>query len=182
MRIIFLFLATMLSASLFSGCSGTPNDNAGSGLTPMPQGPVDPDNSAMVKAIQQFVAQQGAPAATSYNFSRIDLNGDGRREALVILKTPYGYWCGDYGCTMLVLKAHDEHFTLAGSIRPVRGPLYISDTQTRGWQDLIIRVSGRQDRAKDVLLRFDGRAYPNDPPALPAHDPFAFYRGRAVFK
>ena len=43
-----------------------------------------------------------------YDFRRVDLNGDGKRDALVLFTNPYGYWCGDNGCSMLVMKAEVE--------------------------------------------------------------------------
>ena len=82
------------------------------------------------------------------------------------LKSPYGYWCGVHGCAMAVFRAHARHFTLVNAIRPVRTPVYIATLKSNGWQDLIMRISGRADRAKDVAMRFDGRRYPANPGGL----------------
>lgn len=136
-------------------------------LTPMPVSTNDPDDAALTLAIQQFVQSTDAPAATGFDYVRYDLNDDGRRDALVYLKSPYGYWCGTHGCALLIFRAHDEHFTLINAVQPVRTPVHISVLKTKGWKNLVVRVSGRADKAKDVAMQFDGQRYPTDPSKLP---------------
>ena len=136
-------------------------------LTPIPAGVNDPDDAALTKAIQQFVQNTSAPAATGFDYVRYDLNDDGRRDALVYLKSPYGYWCGTHGCALLIFRAHDEHFSLINAVQPIRTPVHISTLKTKGWKNLVVRVSGRADKAKDVAMQFDGRQYPTDPSKLP---------------
>ena len=133
----------------------------------MPMGPVDPSDSIARDAVALFLKETGSPAYSSYDIRRIDLDADGRRDALVLLKSPYGYWCGAHGCAMLVLKASNDSFTLVNAIQPIREPLYIGQAQTNGWKDLIVRVSGRWDKAKDVAMKFDGSTYPSNPSNLP---------------
>jgi hypothetical protein len=70
---------------------------------------------------------------------------------------------------MLVFKAYDDHFTLVNAIQPLREPLYIDDLETKGWKNMAVRVSGRWDDAKDVVLQFDGRTYPSNPADLPPY-------------
>jgi len=118
----------------------------------------------------RFLKNSGAPISSTYNFVRFDLNGDKRRDAVIMIKSPYGYWCGTHGCIMLVMKAHDNGFTLVNSIQPVREPIYISRAKINGWNNLIVRVSGRLNgETKDVALRFDGAHYPKDPTKLGAY-------------
>ena len=76
-----------------------------------------------------------------------------------------------HGCTMLVLKAGDDRFTLVNAIQPVREPLYISDSESNGWRNLVVRVSGRWDSAKDVAMRYNGQVYPENPDVLPPTPP-----------
>jgi len=114
-----------------------------------------------------FLKKSGAPISSTYNFVRFDLNGDKRRDALIMIKSPYGYWCGKHGCVMMIMKAHDNGFTLVNSIQPVREPIYISKAKLNGWHNIIVRVSGRLNgETKDVALSFDGRSYPKDPSRL----------------
>lgn len=151
------------------------------GLTPMPEFN-DPDDFALRRAVQGFLAETGSPLYSGYEFTRADLNDDGRRDALVLFTNPYGFWCGGHGCTMLVMRAGDESFTLVNSIQPIRTPVRIKDQKMNGWNTIIARVSGRTERPKDVALMFDGQGYPQDPSTLPPFDTAMFAEaGRAVF-
>lgn len=158
-------LLTVLSLSLAACSSGS--DHAGGPLTPVPNGPVDPSDDILRVAVADFLQTSGAPVSSKFQFSRFDLDADGRRDALVLFSNPYGYWCDINGCTMLVLKAGDDRFTLINAIQPVRGPLYIGDSQSNGWKDIVVRVSGRWNAAKDVAMRYNGHEYPQNPDALP---------------
>lgn len=149
------------------GCSQAPQKDYATMMLPVP--PVnDPSDQILKQAVTLALKKNRAPAFSKYDFKRYDLNGDGRRDGLVFLKNPYGYWCNIYGCTMLVFKAHDKKFTFMGHIQPVREPVYITQDRTNGWHNLVVRVSGRSSRAKNVILRHNGRGYPVDPEGLPA--------------
>lgn len=172
------FLLLALISVLLSACGGDRTaspDPAGEPLLPMPQ-VGEPDDKALKRTIKTYLAEIGAPPSSSYDYSRVDLNNDGRREALVLFRRPYGYWCEDYGCRMLVLEAHDMHFTLAGDIHSIRGPLHVARSKTGDWRDLVVLVDGREDKPKHVALQYDGKRYPNDPATLPAHE-WAFHDG-----
>lgn len=133
---------------------------------------VDPDDSVMRKAVTAFLTEQGAPISSLYEYNRVDLDDDGRRDALVLFKNPYGFWCGTHGCTMLILKASDDKFELVNAIQPVRAPLYVSEKATNGWRDIIVRVTGRKwDESKDALMAYNGTQYPDNPDLQPS----AFY-------
>jgi hypothetical protein len=74
-------------------------------------------------------------------------------------KNPYGYWCDTHGCTMLVMRAGNDKFELVNAIQPVRAPLYVSNTESNGWKDIIVRVTGRWDESKDVAMTYNGAQY-----------------------
>lgn len=137
----------------------------------------DPDDSVMIDSVVAFLKVTGAPVSSSYEYTRVDLNADKRRDALVMLKNPYGHWCDFNGCTMLVLRANDDSFSVVNAIRPVRGPLYVSPVRTNGWTDIVMRVDGRQTKTKDVSIKFDGAKYPADPSVLP---PTTLYLDRKI--
>lgn len=157
-RTTLIILITLLTA-----CSSTPEQ------VTIPTYPVDPTDEQLKESIAQFLTTQDAPAATRYSFQRIDLNTDKRRDALIFLHAPYGYWCGVHGCTMLVFKANNASFQLLNTVQPIRAPVYVSELETNGWKNLIVRVSGRQNSAKNVALQFNGRNYPANPKILPAY-------------
>ncbi|MCB9991134.1 MAG: hypothetical protein H6867_07110 [Rhodospirillales bacterium] len=172
MKNVFYILA-LLCMILVSGCAST-QDNTDDPLTPMPvtQTFNDPDNARFMNAVAEYIHAHGAPGNTQYEFTRIDLNGDGRREGIVLMKSPHQYWCGFNGCSMVVFQAHNDHFELKSEIAPVRGPLMVSDKKTNGWNDIVVRVSGRMNLdTKDVALQFNGNTYPTQP----AHQPSIQY-------
>jgi hypothetical protein len=157
----FLLIA---SISLLSACSGASQQQ--SGLTPMPDSQ-DPKDSLLFDAITSYVAKKNAPPNSTYDFVRIDLNGDGLREGIVLFKLPHTYWCGWDGCGMMVFKAGKKSFTPLSSMSGVRGPIYVSSTESKNWRDIIVRLSGTNLRDKDIIMRFDGRGYPQSPMLAP---------------
>ena len=168
MKTVHIFLCLVLTGTLLlTGCSG--KDNAPKktlNLTSLPGLPVDPSDLVMRQSIQSTLGELQAPAFSTYEHRRIDLDNDGRRDALVLFKTPYGFWCGKHGCAMLVMKASDTDFKLVNVIQPIRPPLYIGENETYGWKTLVARVSGRWDEAKDVEIAYNGMQYPSNPANL----------------
>ena len=82
---------------------------------------------------------------------------------------------------MLVLKADDESFSLASTVQDVREPIFISDDQTNGWNNIVVRVSGRWTETKDVALQYDGASYPLNPSELPSFLQLASTQGTTLF-
>lgn len=130
---------------------------------------IDPDDHILDGAVKRYLAQANGPVSSRYEFTRVDLDGDSRRDALVMMVGPHHYWCAMDGCNLIVFKASDDDFSLVSEIYPVRGPLYVSNETDKGWKDLIIRVSGQlYSKAKDVAMKFDGQTYPRNPLHEPA--------------
>lgn len=128
----------------------------------------DPDDGLFMDALSSWLEQNNAPPNTQYEFTRIDLDNDGRREGLVLMQSPHQAWCMEYGCSLFLFRAHDDGFSYLSEISPVRGPLVVAESQTSGWRDLIIHVSGRQNNdARNVALKFNGRGYPSQPASAP---------------
>ncbi|MBX2833617.1 MAG: hypothetical protein KTR28_01460 [Micavibrio sp.] len=177
LRLILFTIAIFLSA-----CSAPDRDIVVQGPIPIPINK-DPTDQQLKQALNSFLENTEAPISSQYQFSRIDLDGDGRRDGLVLFKNPYGYWCGMHGCTMLVLKAHNDGFTLVNSIQPIREPLYVAtNEETNGWKDMFVRVSGRWDDAKDVKIAFNGSQYPDNPAHLPNDPTFSFSEAVPLFQ
>jgi hypothetical protein len=163
-RSAFLSFITILA---LTGCGTAPDEPAFEGpLTPMPRAEImEPSDTVLAAAITQYLDIANGPANTLYDFTRVDLDGDTRRDALVMMKGPHNYWCGMDGCSLVVFKAADDHFTMVSEIFPVRGPMYVSNRiSDEGWRNLVVHVSGQSyARAKDVALKFDGSGYPRNP-------------------
>ncbi|MBL4805407.1 MAG: hypothetical protein JKY71_11130 [Alphaproteobacteria bacterium] len=170
-----LLVCTLLTVS---ACGSSQHEPTTSALLPMHSEPTDPEDEILVAAVRHFLENTEAPVASRYEFERVDLNNDGRREGLVLFETPYGYWCGTHGCTMLVFEAHNDGFSLVNDIQPVREPLFVSYEESNGWKSIVHRVAGRQSRAKYVSMEYDGRHYPSDPSRLPP----SVYAGRAAYQ
>ncbi len=160
-------LILLLPLLLLAACSGTSERNGKEPLLPLESRVVDPTDAELKESVKIFLTETKAPAASRYKVVRHDLNNDGRRDALVLFEAPYGYWCGSHGCTMLVMKAKNEDFSLVNSIQPVREPVYISPEASNGWKDIMVRVSGRWSGAKNVAMKYDGREYPMNPDEQP---------------
>lgn len=158
----------LLALSVFSlSACGTAQEHVSGGpLLPLPTGLAvnDPGNDVLMGALEDYIHAAGGPSNSQFEFTRIDLNGDGRREGVVLLKSPHSYWCNENGCRMLVLEAGEERFEMCSEISSVRGPLIVTQARSHGWRDIVARVSGRTGwDAKDVALRFDGTRYPPYP-------------------
>ncbi|MFK7839045.1 MAG: hypothetical protein AB8B83_01840 [Bdellovibrionales bacterium] len=158
-----LFTCCLAITTLLIGCTPSTTTN---NRVETPTTFKDPTNEQLHEAILNFMKTTGAPVSSTYNFVRFDLDGDKRREAIIMVKAPYGYWCGQHGCVLMVMKAHNNGFTFVNAVQPVREPIFISRAKTNGWNNVVVRISGRWSETKNVLLRFDGKQYPDNPETL----------------
>lgn len=164
----FFLALNLMVLIILSSCSFGKNEGLKEPhLTPMPPAVVDPSDLVLKQSLLEIFKETKGPLNSTYVYKRIDLDDDGRRDALILMKTPYGFWCGTHGCTMLILKAHNDVFALINAIQTVRPPIFISQQKTNGWKNIILRVSGRSTKAKDVALEFDEHAYPKYPDTIP---------------
>ena len=122
----------------------------------------EPSNSVLMSAIEDYINLRMAPSYTQFEYTRIDLDNDGRRDAIVMLKSPSNFWCSDYGCRLVIFKANNKNFGLLGEMSQVRGPLLVSNQTSNGWRDIVIREDGRGARARHVLMKFNGMSYPSN--------------------
>jgi hypothetical protein len=113
--------------------------------------------------VQNYVrGRSGAgPGETRYASALVDLNGDGRREALVYLVGPD--WCGSGGCHLLILTRDRSAWRLVTRTSVTNAPIRVLSTSSRGWRDIGVRVAGGGIRAYEARLIFNGRSYPSNP-------------------
>lgn len=176
-RTLSLFLC--LLCLFLSACGGGAQKT---NITPLPDSN-DPKDEKLFEAIAKFLSVREAPPYSGYDFVRVDLDGDGLREGIVLFKLPHTYWCGWDGCGMAIFRAKNKDFTPMSVINSVRGPIYVSATGNKGWRDIIIRVSGTNMRDKNVLMQFNGLTYPSSPllaPTMPV--PLSSLRVETFFK
>jgi putative lipoprotein len=123
------------------------------------------NNPDLIKALDTYLVKEGAnPKETKYQVAEIDLNGDKKKDALVLLQDRN--WCGTGGCFMLVFANQNNRFKLVSAISLVREPVIISETKTKNWRDIIVHVSGGGGESKNVALKFNGSSYPTNPSGL----------------
>lgn len=132
-------------------------------LFPEERVPVDPSDELLVAAINQHLINIEGPKNSQYEYVRQDLNGDGLREGIVLFNLPHSYWCGWSGCSMVIFEAGDNDYALVSETKRIRGPIVIGSTETNGWADINVRVSGTGVADKNVSLRYDGLQYPESP-------------------
>jgi hypothetical protein len=140
-------------------------------------------NSELNQALLAYLAKTKVESqyAHPHQTALIDLNGDGRQDALVLLENPM-YFCGTGGCTMLVFKGTPSGFEFVSSSSLIRGPLLVSETNTHGWRDLIVEVSGGGMAPKHVAMKFTGSEYPSNPSTLPALPKDQPVKGTKIFQ
>jgi hypothetical protein len=138
-------------------------------------------NPALTEALITYLKKQGSSLnETNYRSAEIDLNGDNKKDALVLLQGMN--WCGSGGCTMLIFQGTGGGFRLVSHITLVREPVIVSETRTKGWRDIIVHVSGGGDvEGHNIPLKFNGSTYPTNPSLERALPPKTKVRGVEVF-
>ncbi len=129
---------------------------------------VEDRRADLLAAIADYVEPLDVPwDSTAVRVGWIDLNGDGREDALVSLKGDA--WCGSGGCTVLVFEAMDDldaeefgAYRAAAEISLMHGPILIAKGDGL-WADLIAEG---EDGTMHVL-QFDGETYPVSPGSAP---------------
>lgn len=121
------------------------------------------------RAIMTTLGESAAQADTPvhYYYNRVDLNGDGKPEALVYLFGPVV--CGTGGCSAYVFQLEGARYKLISELSPARNPIVVSSSKTRGWKDLLVPVAGGGVQSEYyAILQFNGRQYPSNPTVPPA--------------
>ncbi len=89
-----------------------------------------------------------------------DLNDDGKNE--IFLGLSGSYFCGSGGCTVLLLSSEQK---LNTSFTVVNYPIFIAQSTTHQWKDLLIKSNGKLH-----IIKFTGVKYPANPSVQPTVD------------
>ncbi len=121
-------------------------------------------------AVTHYLQSGGGPAVSTYDIVMTDLNGDYIPEGLVIMNTPFGTWCHNAGCTLLIFEAkkyriegQEEDYrkiTLNSRIEPIRTPLFIHNAEGQKWKTILVQQDGLNRDARYIELKNEGRGYP----------------------
>lgn len=123
------------------------------------------DDEALRTALEAQIPD-GIPDVRYFR-SFVELNGDGRDEAIAYLVGPQV--CGSGGCDTFVFSETDAGYRLVCEIGLTRPPIYAAPDKTNGWRDLVVFVAGGGILPGHfVRLRFDGNRYPGNPTVAPA--------------
>lgn len=96
-------------------------------------------------SLQNYVSKRwGRPQGETlyYKAKLVDLNGDERREAVVLVSG--GGWCGTGGCPLWVLTPRGQSWRMVSQAPVVREPIRLLPTRRGEWSDL------------SAMLRMDG--------------------------
>jgi hypothetical protein len=100
-----------------------------------------------------------------YYFNLVDLNGDGKPEAIVYLVAPS--LCGTGGCLAAIFEPDGQDFKIVNAIVLANNPIIVSEQRSNGWNDLIFYVAGGGAKPHYVVLRYNGVNYPANPTEQP---------------
>lgn len=131
------------------------------------------------QAMAQFLAHDRGSKDVRHVVERIDLNGDGRDDALVLLQSRRH--CSARGCTLLVFERVGDAFELHSRLLLGRTPLIAAESHTGGWRDLVAPMTSATAGMRLMMVKHTARGYPDDPAQLAAVPPTREVRGRVLF-
>jgi hypothetical protein len=119
------------------------------------------EDAALADAAYRYLAEKHDTSRPPLRLSSADLNGDGRMDGVVLLAG--NDWCGSGGCKMLVFKGTENGYAFVSASTIVKEPIAVTPETAKGWHTLMVRSGG----VGQVLLRFNGKAYPSNPSLQP---------------
>lgn len=94
----------------------------------------DPQIERVVRSTRYWSNDRGS-ADISYLYNKVDLNGDGKPEVLVLL---YGVdCCGSGGCPAFVLTPAGKRLSIVCDQTLCSTPIIVCEEKTKGWKNLI---------------------------------------------
>lgn len=109
--------------------------------------------SDYLKDDMQFLSRD----TTSFQFYKIDLNGDAINEIFIRFMGPY--FCGNDGCSYIIL---DRDFNLLNKFTSTRAPIMVASIDESKWKVLL---TGVEDEVKMLINKND--RYPSNPNMAP---------------
>lgn len=97
-------------------------------------------------------------AESPYDFTGVDLNGDGKPEGLVLFSGDD--WCTKTGCSLVVFQEETTGYKVISHVTQARAPVLIGPEANFGWRDLMVATGGGGAPLRTVRLGFNGKGYP----------------------
>jgi putative lipoprotein len=151
--VVFVVVALGASGFVQAG-SARPSD----GPTALSMREPGSKRNRLAAAVRTYLKRRGAPANTRTARALVDLDGDGRRDGVVLLFSDH--FCGTGGCTLAVFANTRAGYGFVSRSTLVSRPVRVSTASTHGWRKLIVRVRGGGGPSADRVLSFDGNRYP----------------------
>lgn len=150
----------------------TPKQDTASGAPGALAGKVN--EPELRKAVERYnLSKQRTPGP--YDFAGVDLNGDGKSEAIVLFSG--ADWCQKTGCSLVVFQEEQVGYRPVSHITSARPPVLIGPEASFGWRDLMANTGGGNAAVRTVRLGFSGKGYPAN--ALLQPEPIADMLGRS---
>ena len=137
--------------------------------------------ASLKKILQDYVTVKhfDDDKTAQYAHAFVDLNGDGKDEAIVYMTGQT--WCGSGGCSTWILRQQAASRRFVQRITITRVPIRVLDATSNGWHNISVRVAGGGiSPPYQAELRFNGRTYPNNPSVPPARPLGKEPAGKAV--
>jgi hypothetical protein len=120
------------------------------------------DISALEKAIKAWTEESTIPA---YKYAFVDLNDDGRDDAVVLITG--NEYCGSGGCSFIVFRGIAGGFKRVSSSTITRAPILLLTEKNKGWHALSVHISGGGVEPGQIIMRFNGKRYTGNPSMQP---------------
>lgn len=136
------------------------------------QQPASPSTGedSLKRFLQQYVREDPlyVKKAIRYFDAFVDLNGDGKNEAIVYLYDSTGTYCGSGGCRMLILVSEASSYRVVTGTTITQPPIRVLSRSSHGWRNIAMWMRGGGNlEGYEVELQFDGKAYPSNPNMAP---------------
>lgn len=115
--------------------------------------------AALKKFLQAHLRQIASIDETDrFSYAFVDLNGDGKDEAIIHL-TGRG-WCGTGGCQLYVLTPDGASYRFVARIPATRPPIRVLDKMSHGWHNVSASIRDDATHVYEGEFRFNGDKYP----------------------
>jgi hypothetical protein len=120
-----------------------------------------PALSAAPPELEVAVAKWAAPKSVPrYQYSLIDLNDDGKLDAIAFISDQN--YCGAGGCWMVVLRGTSHGYEVVSATMLAQKPIFVLKEVQFGWHSLAVALGGFGREPGLAVMRFDGMVYPSN--------------------
>lgn len=116
-------------------------------------------HESLKRFLQEWENPGLAERDTRFFAAFVDLNGDEKKEAIVMLMSPG--WCGTAGCRVLIVQQQNRSWRVVTRFAIAHPPIRVLTSKSNGWRDVGVWAQGGGIQpGYESVLSFDGRRYP----------------------